>query len=58
MSVCCKSLPPIQTKREICVQCVYLSCLKKKETERKWKGSLSLSFVKPSSVHAVILLTF
>ena len=25
----------------------FLSC-KKKETERKWKGSLSLSFIKPS----------
>ena len=30
------------------MQCVYLFCLAKKETERKWKGSLSLSFIKPS----------
>ena len=31
------------------MQCVYLFCLaKEKETERKWKGSLSLSFIKPS----------
>ena len=31
----------------ICAMCVsFLSC--KKETERKWKGSLSLSFIKPS----------
>ena len=32
------------------MQCVCLFCLakKKKETERKWKGSLSLSFIKPS----------
>ena len=31
------------------MQCVYLFCLaKKKETERKRKGSFSLSFIKPS----------
>ena len=32
------------------MQCVYLFCLtkRKKETERKWKGSLSLSCIKPS----------
>ena len=35
------------------MQCVYLFCLakkkkKKKKTERKWKGFLSLSFIKPS----------
>ena len=33
------------------MQCVYLFCLakkKRKETERKWKGSLSLSFINPS----------
>ena len=36
----------------MCAMCVsFLSCKKKKkkkETERKWKGSLSLSFIKPS----------
>ena len=32
------------------MQCVYIFCLakKKKETERKWKGLLSLSFIKSS----------
>ena len=31
------------------MQCVHLFCLaKEKETVRKWKGSLSLSFIKPS----------
>ena len=48
MCVCCKSqFPPIQTKRRICVQCIF-SVLQKKETERKMKGSLSLNFIKPS----------
>ena len=32
------------------MQCVYLFCLGKKENERKWKGSISLSFIKPSCV--------
>ena len=50
MCVCVVSLTsPIQTKMRICVHCVYLFCLaKEKETERKWKVSLSLSFIKPS----------
>ena len=51
MCVCWKShFPPHSNKEEnMCAMCVsFLSCKKKKKTERKWKGSLSLSFIKPS----------
>ena len=37
LCVCVVSLtsPPIQTKRRICVQCVYLFCLAKKKKKKK-----------------------
>ena len=49
MFVCCKShFPPFKQRGEyVCNMCIF-SVLGKKETERKWKGSLSLSFIKPS----------
>ena len=54
MCVSCKShFPPFKQRGEyVCNVCIF-SVLqkKKKETERKWKGSLSLSFIKPSCAY-------
>ena len=54
MCVCCKfHFPTFKQRGEyVCNVCIF-SVLqkkkkKKKETERKWKGSLSLRFIKPS----------
>ena len=50
-SVCVVSLTSRHSNKEenMCAMCVsFLSCTKKKETERKWKGSLSRSFITPS----------
>ena len=59
LGVCVASLTSPHSNRGEYVRNVYLFCLtkkkKKKEIERKGRGSLSLSFIKPSL--AVILLT-
>ena len=60
LCVCVVSLtsPPIQTKRGICVQCVYLFCLTKKKEKLKENGKVhSHSALSSLAVYAVILLT-
>ena len=51
MCECVVSLtsPHSKTGEYVCNVCIFSVLQKKKETERKWKGSLSLSCIKPNS---------
>ena len=48
MCVVSLTSPPFKQREYVCNVCIFSVLQKKEETERKWKGSLSLSFIKPS----------